>query len=169
MYSTVRDDTRNFFTRQLEQDKAEAARQRKFALARSGGFGGSQAIDTQREYQNALDRGLLEVANRADSASTGLRTADEQTRLGLIDRIVSGVDLGSAMTSAISQLSTNADRANQQATSDRMGNVFSELVNSWNRDQFNQGGASARNRYSQQFGNVFPNESTYGGTVSKGY
>lgn len=167
LYGTVKNDTRDYFSRQLERDKAEATRAQKFALARAGTFSSSQAIDEGRKFQDKLDEGLLEIANRADSAATNLRTADEKTRLSLIDRLVSGVDQGTVVSSAMDQLNTNADNERNQATSARMGNVFADLTALYNQNQFNAGGQAARNRFAQQFGNVFQNSDGYSGTQQK--
>ena len=167
LYGDVRDDTRDYFARQLQRDKEDAARAQKFALARAGTFSSSQAIDEGRKFQDKLDEGLLEVANRADTAATNLRTADEKTRLSLIDRLVSGVDQGTVMTSALDTLNTNADNERNAATSARMGNVFADLTALYNQNQFNAGANAARSRYQQQFGNVFPNADGYSGTQQK--
>lgn len=165
IYGTVKNDTRDFFTKQLDRDKAEAARAQKFALARAGTFSSSQAIDEGRKFQDALDEGLLEIANRSDTAATNLRTADEKTRLSLIDRLVSGVDQGTVVSSAMDQLNTNAENEKNAATSARMGNVFADLTALYNQNQFNAGGQSARSRFARQFGNVFPNQPDSNGTT----
>jgi hypothetical protein len=164
MYGTVRSDVGNFFSKQLEEDKSKAARDMKFATARAGTGGSSQAIDLGREFQTRLDRGLLDVGNRADSAMTAVRSNDEQTRLGLISKIVAGMDQGSAQQSALNQLKTNADQSRDSAMSSRMSNVFSDLVGGYNQQQFNAGAEQAKK---DQFGNVYPNNTSYSGNVTR--
>lgn len=165
MYGKTRDDARAFFSKQLEEDKEQAARDMSFAHARAGTGGSSQAIDSGREFQTRLDRGLIDVANRADTAATNLRGADEQTRLGLISKVVGGMDQGSAITSALSQMGVNAEQAANAANSGRIANAFSDMASIYGRSLARDGEIAARERYRQQFGNVIPNNSNYSGTV----
>lgn len=167
IYSTTRDDTRNYYAKQLEEDKSSAARELNFAKARAGTVGSSQGIDLNTEFQRRYDRGILDVANRADSAASGMRSSDEQARLGLISKIVAGMDQGSAISSAIGQLQTNAETSRQNAMAGRMANVFSDLFGAYNASQQAAGANAAKQQWDNQFGNVYPNNSTYGGTVSK--
>jgi hypothetical protein len=167
IYGKVRDDTRAYFSKQLDEDKDQAGRQIKFAHARAGTGGSSQAIDSGREFQTRLDRGLLDVANRADTAQTNIRSADEQTRLGLIGRVVGGMDQGSAISSALSQMGVNAEQTANAANSGRMANAFSDMASVYGRSLARDGEIAARERFAQKFGNVIPNNSSYSGTVGK--
>ena len=167
LYNSVGTDTRNYFNSQLEEDKEDARRQLEFHKARTGLFGSSQGIDLGNKFQQNYDRGLLDIANRADSAAAGMKSSDEQARLGLISKIVSGVDQGSAVSSALSQLQSNSESAINQAMTGRMANVFADLVNGFNTGQYNAGSAAARNQYGSSLGNYYPSGSSTGtsGTV----
>lgn len=168
-YGTVRDDTRSYYSKQLEEDRAAAARELEFAKARAGTAGSSQSIDMDTEFQRRYDRGLLDVGNRADSAASGMRSSDEQARLGLISRIVAGMDQGSATSSAVAQLQSNAETTRQNAMAGRMANVFADLFGAYNASQAQAGADAARKQFGQQgqFGNVFPQNGTYNGDVTK--
>lgn len=166
IYSTTGNDTRSYFSQQLEEDRAAARRALDFQKARQGTAGSSQGIDIDTEFQKRYDRGLLDVANRADTAASGMRTSDEQARLGLISKVASGIDQGSAASSAMSQLQTNADNARNQAMTGRMANVFSDLIGGYNQGQMNSGIAAAKSQYGNQLGNFFDNTAgTVNGTV----
>jgi len=166
LYTTTGDDTRNYYTTQLEQDKADARRQLEFAKARAGLVGSSQGTDMDTQFQDRYDRGLLEIANRADTASSGMRTSDEQSRLGLISKVAAGVDQGSASASALAQLQSNLDSSRNTAMSGRMANVFSDLISGYKNGQVVAGQTQAAQQYGNQLGN-FINASDSNGIVSK--
>ena len=155
LYDTTREDTRKYYASQLEEDRAKAERDMQFAKARMGIIGSSQANDLDSEFQRRLDRGLLDVANRADSAATQFRTNDEQTRLGLISKVVAGIDQGTAAQNAMSSLQTNANAAKEAYQSQRMANVFQDFLGSYNQNQYMQGMNQAKTQQQNNTGNSF--------------
>lgn len=165
IYDTVRDDTRGFYSGQLEEDKEAARRQLEFAKARSGTFGGSAGIDLDTEFQKRYDRGLLDVANRADSSASGMRSSDEQSRLGIISKILAGMDQSSAITSAMNGLQTNAEVGWQNAMAGRMSNVFSDLLAMYGGTQQAAGQAAAQQQAKDQFGAYFPTNKSSNGAI----
>lgn len=164
MYDTTRNDTRDFYSSQLAEDRAAAERQLRFNQARGGTFGGSQAIDMGTEFNRRNDRGLLEVANRADTAATGMKTADENARLGLIAKILGGMDQGTAISSAANQMQQNVESGRQSAMAGRMANVFADLFDGVSEAQ-KQAGVLAGQQ--QTYGNAYPNNAAYSGSVTK--
>jgi len=167
LYTTVGDDTRKYYASQLEEDRDAARRQLEFQKARSGTAGSSQGIDLDTEFQKRYDRGLLDVANRSDTAASGMRTNDEQARLGLISKVAGGIDQGSAVSSAMSQLQSNLDNSRNEAMTGRMGNVFSDLISGYTAGQTAQGIQQAKNQYGNALGNFYDNSSgTVNGKVS---
>lgn len=167
LYDTTKNDTRQFFTSQLEEDRAKAMRDLEFQKARQGIIGSSQANDLDSEFQKRYDRGLLDVANRADSAATQFRTSDEQARLGLIAKVVAGLDQGSAAQNAMTTLQNNQNAAKEAYQSQRMGNVFSDLLGAYNQQQYNQGVTAGKQPGGNPYGNVFVNNQPVDGTVSQ--
>lgn len=167
LYDSTREDSRAYYANQLEEDRAKAERDLKFAQARMGLSGSSQANDMDSEYQKALDRGLLTVANNADSAANQFKTSDEQARLNLISKVVGGIDQGSAVQNALSSLQTNANASKEAYQSDRMANVFSDLLGAYNIGQYNAGGQAAKLKYGNDTGNYFANNSGSAGTITK--
>ena len=165
LYSTVGTDTRNYYTSQLEEDKAAARRALDFQKARQGTAGSSQGIDLDTEFQKRYDRGLLDVANRSDTASSGMRTADEQARLGLISKVAGGIDQGSAVSSALAQLQSNLDNSRNEAMTGRMANVFSDLINGYTAGQTAAGVQQAKSQYGNSLGN-YTSAADYNGSVA---
>ena len=157
LYTTVGDDTRKYYASQLEEDRDAARRSLEFQKARSGTAGSSQGIDMDTEFQKRYDRGLLDVANRSDTAVSGMRTSDEQARLGLISKVAGGIDQGSAVSSAMSQLQSNLDNSRNEAMTGRMGNVFSDLIGGYTAGQTAAGIAQAKAQYGSALGNFYDN------------
>lgn len=165
MYDSTKNDTRAFYAGQLEEDKAAAQRQLEFQKARQGIIGSSQANDLDAEFQKRYDRGLLDIANRSENAATQFRTADEQARLGLIAKVVAGLDQGTAAQNAMSTLQTNANAAKESYQSQRMGNVFADLLGSYQQQQMNAG-MQAGKQQTNQYGNSFPTQDGESGQKS---
>ena len=165
MYDTTKEDTRKFFASQLDEDRAKAEREMQFAKARMGIIGSSQANDLDAEFQRRLDRGLLDVANRADSARTQFKNNDEQSRLNLISKVVAGIDQGTAAQNAMSTLQTNANAAKEAYQSQRMANVFQDMLGAYNTQQYMQG-LNANKQQQNTQGNSFT-ASPYAGETSK--
>lgn len=163
LYSTVGDDTRKYYADQLEEDRSAAQRALEFQKARAGTAGSSQGIDLNTEFQKRYDRGLLDIANRSDTAASGMRTADEQARLGLISKVAGGIDQGSAVSSALSQLQSNLDNSRNEAMTGRMANVFSDLLGGYTAGQTAAGVQQAKNQYGNSLGNYYDNT---GGSVN---
>ena len=156
IYDTVGADTKNYYSKQLEEDRAEALRQMEFQKARTGTFGSSQGIDLDGEFQKRYDRGLLDVGNRADSAASNILSNDEQARVSLLGKIAAGMDQGSATSSAMEQLKSNADLGRQNSMQARMANVFSDLLAGFNNGQMIAGQNAAKQQYGNQLGNYVP-------------
>lgn len=167
LYDTTKNDTRQFYTNQLEEDKAAAQRSLEFQKARQGIIGSSQANDLDTEFQKRYDRGLLDVANRADNAATQFRTSDEQSRLNLISKVVAGLDQGTAAQNALSTLQTNQNAAKEAYQSERMANVFSDLLGTYNGAQYQNGMSAAKAQGTNQYGNYVPTQDGITGTVTQ--
>lgn len=166
LYDTTKEDVRSYYTKQLEEDKANAMRQLNFQKARQGTFGSSQANDIDTEFQKAYDIGLLDVANRSDTAATNFKTSDEQSRLNLISKVVAGLDQGTAAQNAAATLQTNANAAKEAYASSRMANVFSDLLGAYNQGQYIAGTQSAKQQQANQYGNFYPSSGD-DGTITK--
>lgn len=119
--------TRDFYTGDLNRQKADTDRQLRFALARGGLTGGSTQIDQQRRFADDYARGLLTVEQKAQGAGAGIRAADQDARARLISLATSGLDAttGAAQAAAAMRNSIDAGKAEQYAGG--LSNAFSGL------------------------------------------
>lgn len=164
MYEKNRTDVYDFNKSKLNEDFAKSDRELRFALARAGLSGGSVDIDDNDKQNLAYDKGALTARSMGDEAAAKFRTADEASRLDIINQIQSGVDSGAAISSAQRGLELSADRANASARGNAIGNVFADIGLLYDVRNRDQGVADARKRYGEQFGAFTPNTSTYSGT-----
>jgi hypothetical protein len=124
IYTKVRTDAFNAGKRRFDEDKTRVARENKFALFAQGLNGGSEDIDQNALLTRTYGQGLLDLGSKADGVRADMMGNDEQTRLGLLQSIDSGMDQGSAMSSALNQMRVNSDRAAAGAQGTAVGALF---------------------------------------------
>lgn len=115
---------REQFGEDLSRQRAQATRQSKFSLARSGLTGGSAAIDLGRLLQREGEEGALAAERQARGAEADLRAADEATRLQMISLAQSGADIGNAATQTANSLRANIEGARSRSLAEGIGDVF---------------------------------------------
>lgn len=152
LYSDVRTNAYTAGKRRADDQRGDAARDLKFELFARGLDGGSVDVDQNallgREYTDAL----TQLSAKADQTATGLRSNDEQTRVGLLQSIDSGMDQGSAVSSALTQLRNNADRAAAEAQGLDLGDLFTNAGLLYNQGRRARGEQSASEVWARQFG-----------------
>lgn len=163
-YDKNRTDVYDFNRSKLNEDFSKSDRELRFALSRAGLSGGSVDIDDNDKQDLAYDKGALTARSMGDESAAKFRTADEASRLDIINQIQSGVDSGAAISSAQRGLELSADRANASTRGNAIGNVFADIGLLYDVRQRDQGAVDARKRYAEQFGAFTPNTSTYSGT-----
>lgn len=119
--------TRDFYTGDLNRQKAETDRQIKFALARGGLTGGSTQIDQNRKMADTYSRGLLDVERRAQGAGAGLESADQDARARLIQLATSGLDMTTGAQQAAAALRSNLEAAKGDQRMGAFGDAFSNF------------------------------------------
>lgn len=122
-------DITNYFTDQLNDQKEKTDRSIKFTMARRGLSGGSADLDTQLESDSLYDKGVADIAVRANTATDNMRASDEQSRMNLISQIRNGMDQGNAMTNAFSQIDTNRKDNYNVTLGSQFGDAFGDLAN----------------------------------------
>lgn len=152
LYTDTRGASFDLNKTKLDQDREASSRELKFALARSGLFGGSADVDQHALEQRAYDRGILDVGTMADTGVADLRSADEGSRMNLLAQVNAGVDAGSALSGARDALSINADRANAAARSNAIANLFNNIGLLQDRQNQGAGVADARRLYGYPYG-----------------
>lgn len=128
LYADTGQAVRDYFTDDLNRQRDVASRNTRYSLARSGLSGGSVDADKRADLDSTYDRGLLEVSNRALDAEGRARSADESTRLNLINQIQSGLSGGDAVESAGRQLEANLRDAQATSRANQLGDLFAGLA-----------------------------------------
>lgn len=138
LYGTIRDDSEARLLDRLGEDRSDAERGVRFQLARQGLAGGSADIDQGQELLEKFQEGSLEARTAATSAANDARSADEKTRVSLINNIRSGMAQNDAMSAAFAGMQNNANTARDSAMSTDIGNFFNDLTMLNNQKAFRQ-------------------------------
>lgn len=145
LYANTRNDAYAAGKRRVDEQKQQAGRDLKFELFARGLNGGSVDIDQNATLGRAYTQGLTDLGAKADATATGLRSANEQARLGLLQSIDSGMDQGSAVSSALGQMRVNSDKAAADATGTALGDLFANTGLIYQQNRVSQGVQNAQN------------------------
>ena len=151
LYDTVSNDAFNFHRQRLDDDRDQAERSLRFQLARQGQFGGSLDVDQNSELSKGYNNGLVDARNMADAARNDASARDDQTRIDLINRINAGMDAGSAIASANSQMQSNINQARDNALSQSLGDAFGNVALLKKQWDYQQGMDDIMKRYPNYF------------------
>ena len=127
LYSKIGLDQKAKLTDDLNTDRTKTEREIRFGMARNGLSGGSADIDANSEVLDQYNKGLLKATQNADSTVNSARSADEKTRVNLINSIRSGLDQGSAVSVAQEGMANNAKAAADEANSASLAGFFDSL------------------------------------------
>lgn len=147
--TTYQKDAQKLYQHTLDQQHDEAARQLKFALARTGQSTGQVGIDQGAKMTTQYNEGLLKVTRAADEAGARLRQADADTQQNLIQMAQSGMDATTANTLALQGLRTNLLASKSAIAPEALGNAFSGLADQY---QFSQEAKNYQRGYQQGLG-----------------
>lgn len=119
--------TRDFYTRDLDEQKANADRQLRFSLARGGQTGGSLQVDKQSQFGRDYAKGVLSVDRKARGAGADLEAQDQDARARLIGLATQGLDATTAasQSAAAMRSSLEANKATMQTQG--LGDIFGSL------------------------------------------
>lgn len=131
--------------RRLDETKQQAGRDLKFELFARGLNGGSVDIDQNALLGRTYSQGLTDIGGKADSVANSLRGDNEAARIGLLQSIDSGMDSGSAVSSALQQMRVNADKAAADAVGTNVGDLFATAGLIYNQNRVAQGRQNAGN------------------------
>lgn len=161
--SQYESDTEKFYRNYLDQQHGTAAREMKFALARTGQAGSQVAIDKGGDLTRQYNEGALKVSRAAQQAGARLRAADQETQSQLIGMAQSGLEIGNASALAMSGMRNNFLAAKAEAVPEGLGQAFSGLADTY---QFSQEAKAYQRGYEQtKTGNGTPTWMTgYGNT-----
>ncbi len=153
-YAQLGDALRTQLNTKLAQQRGQATRQSKFALARSGLTGGSAAVDVGRNLNREATEGTLNAERIAQKGVADLRSQDEQARTQLISLAQSGNDIGNAGMNAANMLRANLSTAGAGDITNNLGEVFASTAGTYRNMQ----DAAARRRglqEAQTYGRAF--------------
>lgn len=149
---------------QLDEQRADADRMIRQALARRALLGGSADIDAQREIAERYSEGLLQAQARARDAAAGLRQADEEAKQRLIALAQGGLDVGTAAQQALAAMRANAEAARAQYGAAQLGDLFGGLAQVYQLGQVARGRRAAERE--NPYGTYFPRRGGYAGRVT---
>lgn len=147
LYGDIRTNAFTAGKRSLEEQSEDARRNLRFELFARGLNGGSTDIDQNARLQRKYDQGILDLGAKADSVAADVRGNDEQTRLGLLQSIDAGMDQGSAISSALTQMRINGDKAAAGAAQTTVDDLFSNAGLLYQQQRRALGEADARNQF----------------------
>lgn len=115
---------REFYNKDLNEQKGETDRQLKFALARGGLIGGSTQIDQNKKFTGDYNKAVLGVEQKVQGAGAQLRAEDQDARARLISLATSGLDATTGAQQAAASMRNNleADRSTNMAQG--LGDMF---------------------------------------------
>lgn len=119
---------RQNYTEDATRQKGVADRSLKFSTARSGLNGGSADVDARRTSGEEFQRGILSAEDKAQGSLGELKSADEQSRLQLIQMAQSGLDATTASQRANAQISAGAQTALSNAKAGGLGDIFGSTI-----------------------------------------
>lgn len=134
-YDKLAKDTTQYYTGQLDEQKAKNDRQLRFALARNGQVGGSVQTDLGAQAGRDYLKGVLEAQRRGLGAGAALRSQDEQSRASLIAAAQGGLEATSAASQAASALQSNLQAARPTATANAFGDTFGDFATIYQKSQ----------------------------------
>lgn len=121
------DATRQYYRSAADRQQQDAARNVRFAVARSGQAGGSFDADTNSRLAETYKRGLIEADRRAQAAASNLRSQDQQAKQNLFALAQSGLDSGTAQAQAAQALRQNLEQSRVTANENSLGDLFSSF------------------------------------------
>lgn len=139
-------DTEAFYKKYLDQQHDTAARELKFAVARTGQGGGQVAIDKGSDLTRTYNEGALKVSRAAQQAGARLRASDQDTQNRLIGMAQSGLDMTNASQLALTGMRDNALAAKAEAIPEGLGQAFGGLADTY---QFSQEAKAYQRGYEQ--------------------
>lgn len=149
-YRDLYGSTRDLGLLDLNQQKTDADRNAKFALARGGLTGGSRAVDVGARLGREYTDGLLDVDRRAQASMADLMAADQQSKNNLLALTQSGLDLTTATQNAASAMAANLQSGQATRLAGGLGDIFgtaADLKKSSDEERIRR---QAEQRYGQQ-------------------
>lgn len=156
-YQTYGQNLNNYYTGQVNTQEATNARDLKFANARSGLTGGSEAVDSGTQLQKDYTNALLTASQNAQAGVSALQQSDTNAKNSLIGMAQQGNFTGAIPTQIATSQNAALGAAQNYGNANSLGNLFAGTANVWGNEQ-----VAAANRKAQQS----PIGSVYGGSTA---
>ncbi len=134
-YSQYGQNLQNYYTGQVNRSEATNARNLKFAMARSGLTGGSEAVDANTQLQKDYSTGLLNASQAAQQGEASLKQSDINSKNQLISLAQQGNFTGSIPASISSAQDANLQAAQNYGNANTLGNLFAGTSAIYNNEQ----------------------------------
>lgn len=134
-YDKLAADTTAFYRTDLDKQQADATRNTRFALARSGQIGGSVQADKNRQLGEDYLQGVIKATRLGQQAGANLRAQDETSRANLIAMAQNGLDATTGASNAAAALRSNLESGRSTATANQLGDVFGDFANIYKQSQ----------------------------------
>ena len=164
-YSTYGNQLDQYYTNQVNQQDATNARNLKFANARSGLTGGSEAVDSNTQLQKDYTQGLLQASQAAQTGQAALEQADISSKNQLIAQAEQGSNLGSIPNAIASSTNANLGAAQNYSNSNSLGNLFAGTAQIYQNEQTANANRLAQNN---PIGTPYASSAYGGGTGGRG-
>ncbi len=132
-YNRYLEAIRGIYGDELGRQKTDQARNLKFALARSGLYGGSVDVDSRKRLGDEFARATLQSERSAQSDLTRLRDRDEASRENLIALIRAGANPGETVNRGNSLLTSNLSSALAAGPVQGLGDIFGQTAETYRR------------------------------------
>lgn len=119
----------------LDQQKMDADRMLKFALARGGLTGGSTQVDQQTRLGKDYQRGALTADAQARALGSDIEAADQDNRARLIQLAVSGLDTTTAAQQSAAAMRTALEANKSASQMQGLSDVFGQFTKFYQRSQ----------------------------------
>lgn len=165
-YDKLGADTTAYYTNDVNQQEAIAARQQKFALARQGQTGGSQQAYEGGQLSQDYQKAIVQATNQGQTAEANLKSSDEQQRESLVTMAMNGLSANEGESQATGSLATSLQAAQGGIGAQSMGNLFGDL-SQYQTDSTNA--AALRQGLTQGYGSIFAPIAPTASTSGSGY
>lgn len=158
-YATYGQNLNDYYTGQVNTAESTNARNLKFAMARSGLTGGSEAADSNTQLQKDYTQGLLQASQAAQGGVAALQQSDVNSKNQLIGLAQQGNFTGQIPSQIAQSQSAALGAAQNYGTANSLGNLFAGTANIWGNEQ-----TAAANRAAQTspIGTAYSTNSAWG-------
>lgn len=136
-------DIMNYYGDELNRQKSRSGATLKADIARRGIYGSSAGQAGFDRLNELAQLKTADLEGKAAGAISELKAGDKSAEANLIDMIMSGGDIGSAMSQAHSGLSSRLEQTSQGARAENLTGLFDDLNTLYGQsryvDQYNQG------------------------------